>query len=194
MWMDDQKALLRKAIREWPEPLLERLTEGAAAAEHLAAWPVFQNAGTVGCYASLSREIDTQPVLKLILETGKTLALPKTRGKGIMDFCRVLDPAFLHPGRLSILEPEEDAQIIPPEELDLLLIPALAVDLHGCRLGQGGGYYDRYLPNTSCPLAALVLSRQVVPSIPCGERDFLVQWIVTGGGIEKTMPQASQER
>jgi 5,10-methenyltetrahydrofolate synthetase len=116
MWMDEEKALLRKAIREWPEPLTERLTEGAAAAEHLSRWPMFQSAGTVGCYASLSREIDTQPVLKLILETGKTLALPKTRGKGIMDFCRVNDPAFLHPGRLSILEPEEDAQIIRPEK------------------------------------------------------------------------------
>ncbi len=194
MWMDDEKALLRKAIREWPEPLTERLTEGAAAAEHLASWPLFQSAGTVACYASLSREIDTQPVLKLILETGKTLALPKTRGKGIMDFCRVKDPAFLHPGRLSILEPEEDAQVIPPEGIDLLLIPALAVDQYGRRLGQGGGYYDRYLPKTSCPLAALVLSRQVVPSVPCGERDYLVQWIVTGDGIVKTMLQEPQER
>lgn len=189
MWTDDRKALMRKAVRGWPEPLGERLTEGAAAAEHLSRWPLFQGAGVIGCYASLSREIDTQPVLKLILETGRTLALPKTRGRGIMDFCRVLDPAFLHPGRLTILEPEEGAQVIPPEGIDLLLIPALAVDRAGRRLGQGGGYYDRYLPKVRCPLAALVLSRQVMPCVPCGERDFLVQWIVTGDGIAKTMAQ-----
>ena len=169
-------------MRLLPDPL-ERLAEGEAAASCLAGWPVFQNAGTVGCYAAMGYEIDTRPVLETIIKAGKTLALPKTYEKGIMEFRRVLDPAFLRPGRWNIMEPGDEAEVIPPEELSLVLIPALAVDVRGHRLGQGGGYYDRYLPKTRCPLAALVLSRQVVPAVPCGERDYLVQWIITGKGI-----------
>ncbi len=179
---NEEKAALRKTMRALKEPA-ERRTEGEAAASHLISWPVFQAAGTVCCYVSMGWEIDTLPVLAAILQAGKTLALPKTYEKGIMEFRRVLDPAFLRPGRWNIPEPGDEAEIIPPQDLSLLLIPALAVDAMGCRLGQGAGYYDRYLPQTSCPLAALVLARQVVPFVPCGERDYLVQWIITGRGI-----------
>ncbi len=179
---NEEKAALRKAMRSLPEPR-ERLVEGEAAASHLLNWPVFSSAGTIGCYMSMSWEIDTLPVLNAVLQAGKTLALPRTYEKGKMEFRRVSDPAFLQPGRLSIPEPTDEAEVIPPEDLSLLLIPALAVDKKGHRLGQGAGYYDRYLPKTSCTLAALVLSRQVVPSVPCGDRDYLVQWIITGKGI-----------
>ena len=180
--MNEEKAALRKAMRSLPEPV-EQMTEGEAAALHLAGWPAFLHAGTVGCYVSMGWEIDTRPVLRAILQSGKTLALPRTYEKGVMEFRRVSDPAFLRPGRLNIPEPSDEAEIIPPEDLSFLLIPALAVDLQGCRLGHGAGYYDRYLPKTHCPLAALVLSRQVVPAVPCGERDYLVQWVITGKGI-----------
>jgi 5-formyltetrahydrofolate cyclo-ligase len=179
---NEEKAALRKAMRALPEPR-ERLMEGEAAAKHLADWPVFLKAGTVGCYVSMSWEIDTLPVLKAVLQAGKTLALPRTYEKGIMEFRRVLDPAFLHPGRWNIPEPGDESVVVEPSDLSLLLIPALAVDDQGRRLGQGAGYYDRYLEKTQCPLAALVLSRQVVPAVPCGERDYLVQWIITGNGI-----------
>ena len=179
---NEEKAALRNTMRALKEPA-ERRTEGEAAASHLISWPVFQAAGTVGCYVSMGWEIDTLPVLAAILQAGKTLALPKTYEKGIMEFRRVLDPAFLLPGRWSIPEPGKDAQLIQPQEISLMLIPALAVDKFGRRLGQGAGYYDRYLPGTNCPLAALVLERQVVPSVPCGDRDYLVQWIITGNGI-----------
>jgi 5-formyltetrahydrofolate cyclo-ligase len=179
---NEEKAALRKAMRSLPEPR-ERLTEGEAAARYLADWPVFLEAGTVGCYVSMGWEIDTLPVLNAILRSGKILALPRTYEKGIMEFRRVLDPAFLHPGRWNIPEPGDEAEIIHPEDMSLLLIPALAVDDRGRRLGQGAGYYDRYLTQTHCALAALVLSRQVVPAVPCGERDYLVQWIITGNGI-----------
>ncbi len=179
---NEEKAALRKAMRSLPDPK-ERLEEGEAAAEHLLNWPEFMKAGTVGCYASMRFEIDTAPVLSAILMAGKTLALPRTLEKGVMEFRRVLDPASLRPGRWDIMEPGKEAQLIPPEDLSLLLIPALAVDREGHRLGQGGGYYDRFLPQTCCPLAALVLSRQVVPAVPCDERDYLVQWIITGKGI-----------
>lgn len=180
----DEKNALRKAMRALVPPI-EREAEGKAAAQSLLAWPEFQRAKIIGCYASMPHEIDTWPVLQAILDAGKALALPKTYDKGIMEFRRVLDPAFLHLGRWNIQEPSDDVQVIPPKAMSLMLIPALAVDICGHRLGQGGGYYDRYLPKVCCPLAALVLSRQVVPSIPCGERDYLVQWIITGAGVSK---------
>jgi 5-formyltetrahydrofolate cyclo-ligase len=180
--MNEEKTALRKTMRSLPEPR-ERLAEGEAAAGYLVSWPAFMEAGTVGCYVSMNWEIDTLPVLNAILRSGKTLALPRTYGKGIMEFRRVLDPAFLHLGRFNIPEPGDEAEIVEPADLSLLLIPALAVDALGHRLGQGAGYYDRYLAKTHCPLASLVLSRQVVPAVPCGERDYLVQWIITGKGI-----------
>src|SRR5690606_20041557 len=110
--------------------------------------------------------------------------------KGIMEFCRVEHLAFLRAGRWNIPEPGEGAKVLAPESLSLLLVPALAVDACGRRLGQGAGYYDRYLPNTRCPAAALVLARQVVHAVPCGERDYLVQWIITGQAIAPAQPCA----
>lgn len=180
--INEEKSALRKVIRALPPPM-EREVEGRSAADFLLEWPVFQMAEIIGCYVSMPHEIDTWPVLHAVLNAGKTLALPKTYDKGVMEFRRVVDPAFLHPGRWNILEPAGDAQVISPKALSLLLIPALAVDHCGHRLGQGGGYYDRYLPYTNCPLAALILSRQVVSCVPCGERDYLVQWIITGNGV-----------
>ncbi len=180
--LNEEKKVLRNAMRSLPVPY-ERTKEGKAAAEYLSAWSVFQKADIVGCYVGIGNEIDTRLVLNTIISAGKALALPKTYEKGIMEFRRVLDPAFLLPGRWSIPEPGKDAQLIQPQEISLMLIPALAVDKFGRRLGQGAGYYDRYLPGTNCPLAALVLERQVVPSVPCGDRDYLVQWIITGNGI-----------
>ncbi len=184
---NEEKAALRRAMRALPQPA-ERLSEGLLAASHIAAWEPFQRASVVGCYVGMPWEMDTGPVMDAVLKAGKTLALPKTYEAGLMEFRRVLDPAFLRPGRWSIKEPGEEAETVPPEELSLLLIPALAVDRYGRRLGNGGGYYDRYLPKTSCSRAALVLKRQVVPAVPCGDKDYLVQWIITGGGIAPALP------
>jgi len=180
--MNEEKSALRNTMRSLPPPM-EREAEGKAAAHFLMAWPEFQKAETIGCYVSMPHEIDTWPVLHAILDAGKTLALPNSYDKGRMELRRVRDPAFLHPGRWNIPEPPDDAQVISPGALSLMLIPALAVDKSGHRLGQGGGYYDRYLPNVRCPVAALLLLRQVVPCVPCGDRDYLVQWIITGNGI-----------
>lgn len=160
----------------------ERSRQGAAAARHVADWALFHMAQTVACFVSLPWEIDTAPLLQLILQSGKTLALPKAHKAGVMEFYNVTNLAHLQPGRFGVREPA-GGEIIPPQAISLLILPALAVDAKGGRLGHGGGYYDRYLTKTTCPRAALVLMEQVVSHVPCEEHDFLVQWIITGEGI-----------
>lgn len=161
--------------------------QGEAVATHVAKWPLFRKCETMTAFVSLPWEIDTAPLLYRILQMGKTLALPRIEPNGQMTMRKVEDLSHLQRGTMGIMEPGESCAVIPPKTIDLVILPALAVDVQGGRLGQGGGYYDRYLEKATCPAAALVLCEQVLShAVPCSSHDYLIQYIITQGGIVRT--------
>ena len=99
---------------------------------------------SVFCYVSLPGEVETRPLIGRLLSQGRAVLVPRCRAGGEMDLVPISSLDDLTPGAYGILEPGPD--LTPTGEMpDLAVVPALAFDRRGMRLGQGGGYYDRFL-------------------------------------------------
>lgn len=171
------------------------LAERAAVPEHVRdaqnraittrvlAEPAFQNAKTVFCYCSCGAEIDTYGILYAALAGGKTLCLPRTLGGGIMQAHAVHSLDGLHKSKFGILEPGEDCAPVDPAQIDLCIIPCLAADFSGRRLGYGGGYYDRYLPQTHAVLMVLCAQARLFAQLPAQPHDIPCDIILTEGQV-----------
>lgn len=141
---------LRRTIRQARRALTprEQRAHGLAVADRLRAHPLFLRARRIGAYLAADGEIDTQPLLHAALAAGKRCYLPVLHpfaGPSLW-FCEWRDGDPLRVNRFAIPEPSPRSR--PPHaarELDLLLVPLVAFDARGNRLGMGGGYYDRTL-------------------------------------------------
>ena len=157
----------------------------------------YQKARTVFGYVSMDVEFPTLQLLKQILKDKKTLALPRVYGKELQ-FCQVDlkdDDIFpLEKGAFNIMEPLNNAPILFPQTNERLkellpmvvLVPGRAFSIKGSRLGYGGGFYDRFFSSlfsccnrSSVSLVGLCFSFQVLPTLPCGKYDVLVDEVVT---------------
>lgn len=183
--MDEEKRALRQEAAArcaaLPRSYLDRA--GQRIAERIAGLPEYGRAGTVLAFAGTGSEISTGPLLAMILADGKRLALPRCAGPGRMEARAVREPALLLPGAYGIREPAADWPLLGPEQIQLAVVPCLACDRAGNRLGHGGGYYDRYL--ASYPGAALLACPEalVLERVPQGPFDRPVPLLVTEAGI-----------
>ena len=142
--------------------------------------PETQMAGTVAAYYSIGSEPDTHGLLFALWKRGSYVLLPILLPDGDLDWASYEGPDSLRPGPRSLREPAE-----PPRgtgaiaSADLVLVPALAVDPSGLRLGRGGGSYDRALARvgTQVPTVALLYDTELVPNVPAGPHDQRVRMI-----------------
>ncbi len=148
--------------------------------ERLLSLSEFKRSSIVGCYSAIGSEVDTSIIASHVLIQGKVLAYPRILGMGKMEFRAVSDPMLdLTLGKYSILEPLESCKLIEP---DLLIVPAIAWDEHGYRIGYGKGYYDRYIRSSHAKASiyiGLAYDFQVISSIPHTIHDAKVDIIVT---------------
>lgn len=151
-------------------------------AERLLASPCFQGAASVFCYVSLPWEVGTDAILREAFLRGKRVFVPRCSPGGVMEACRIGSPDELVPGLYGIPGPAPDAPAADPAEAELVIVPALAFDREGYRIGRGGGYYDRFLPRTVCPRAGLVYERFFLPSLPRDAFDARVDMLFTEEG------------
>lgn len=86
--------------------------------------------------------------------------------------------------RLGILEPPPDAPHVAPDDIDVVLVPGLAFDRRGVRLGYGGGFYDRLLPTLKVPFVGVTASALLLSELPQEEHDVRVQLLATEGGVQ----------
>ncbi|NJP39598.1 5-formyltetrahydrofolate cyclo-ligase [Oscillospiraceae bacterium HV4-5-C5C] len=173
------RSSLRAILRALPPDL--KASQEQSIYQRLLTLPEYQQAQTVAAYYGIDWELNTRPLLQQILKDGKALALPRCKGKE-MDFYLVTDLNQLKPGCKGIPEPAAGGAELAPDLLDLLILPGIAADLQGGRLGQGGGYYDRYLARQPLPLCVtLQLCRDscLLPQLPREARDYPVQLILT---------------
>jgi len=157
--------------------LIEMAELSARIAEGVLSLPEYAQAKTVLCYANLRDEVLTSALIREIIRSGRTLALPAVRGEE-MKALRLTSPELMHRGAFRILEPDGDEEIAP-EEFDLLLVPGVGFDPQGNRLGYGGGYFDRFLSASRGVKVGLCYSVQVMDEIPAEPHDISMDIIVT---------------
>lgn len=139
-------------------------------------------ADAVLLYMPIRSEVDISSLLTDALASGKTLGLPRCGEKGRMRFHRVGDLSELAAGAYGIPEPAEDAPELSKEHFSprtLIVVPGLAFDLSGYRLGYGGGYYDRFLNGFAGISVGVCYADLIQNELPRGLYDRKVQLIVT---------------
>jgi 5-formyltetrahydrofolate cyclo-ligase len=181
-----RKKELRKKVQEIRDSLdpEQRQLLSAEIGENLWSIPEFNQAETLLFFLSFRSEVDTKPMILRALEEKKAVCVPCTdmENKAMMA-SRIMNlDGDLRMGNYNILEPREEClRPVPPQRIDAVLMPGVAFDLTGGRLGYGGGYYDRFLErcSPSCLLIALAFELQIVEHVPCADHDIHIHKIVT---------------
>lgn len=182
----EEKAALRRRIREMEKALSPRYKEESsrAIAAVVCALPEYREAQTIFAFAGSDREIDTRAILSDALAQGKRLCLPLCgTERGEMTLRQVSSLGRLRPGTYGILEPDGSCPEISADEVDLAILPCLSCDRAGRRLGQGGGYYDRFLSSYRGGAVLLCREKLLRQEIPVEPHDMPVPWVVTEAGL-----------
>jgi 5-formyltetrahydrofolate cyclo-ligase len=183
MTLIEQKRELRRVMLERRAALSE--FERVAAAQALVAMfqreKPFASAGVVTGFWPIKDELDIRPVMHELARAGCQLALPVVQGKGKPLVFRAWSPGdALQAGVFGTLQPAPDRPAVEP---DALLVPLLACDEEGWRLGYGGGFYDRTLKGLRArrPVTAVgvAFNVQLVSSVPHGPDDQHLDWLLT---------------
>jgi 5-formyltetrahydrofolate cyclo-ligase len=146
---------------------------------------VYRRSDTIMAYASFGSELQTDEFMRHVLHQGKVLLLPRVNlQKGSLDLYRVRDPVRdLRVGTWGIREPRPDRCVrVDPHAIDFVLVPGLAFDARGGRLGYGGGFYDKLLAHGLSPCAWLVagaFKSQMVEKVPVDGHDVPMDVVVT---------------
>ncbi len=162
----------------------ERATFSAAICRHLAELPALQKAQVIFSYIAADSEADLAAFHRWALAQGKTLAFPVSYPQGRMEAYVPEGPESWARGRSGILAPiPERSTRIEPQKLDAVILPCVGFDAAGRRLGHGGGYYDRYLPQCLQALRVLVaFEAQRLDAVAVDTHDQSAQALVTESG------------
>lgn len=160
-----------------------RQTASQRAATVAHAWLLEQRPKRVALFASIADEIDTAPLFALLRNDGVEVVLPRVRAVDTsLDFVLVDDLNDLVPGPFRLLEPRGPA--VPLASVDIVVVPGLAFDASGARLGYGAGYYDRALSDFAGRTLGYCFRFQLVDAgIPVGPHDRPMTAIATEGGV-----------
>lgn len=181
---------MKVATREKILNLREAIGEGECARrsrlviERLKAQPEFKKAKGVMCYVSFRREVHTHELIRELLSEGeKRVSVPLSNfanreisPREIKDF-----DSDLEEGPLDILEPKPRTNAVPLKEIGLVVVPGVAFDSCGNRIGYGAGFYDRFLASlpANIPVIALAFDLQIVDVAHCEAHDCTVDKIIT---------------
>jgi 5-formyltetrahydrofolate cyclo-ligase len=174
------KASLRSAVVAGRKAMTEqqRSQAGRAVRDAVLELPETQMAGTVAAYISVGTEPDSRGLVFALWKRGTYVLLPLLRPDGDLDWASYEGPESLGPGPRGLLEPTERARgVTAVTSADLVIVPALAVDRLGRRLGRGGGSYDRALARVGPAIltVALLYDGELVDEVPAGPDDQSVR-------------------
>src|SRR6266545_7228159 len=183
--LHEAKTALRRDLlsRRDALPIEHRVAAGDAILARIAVLPSFVHAHTVLLTLAFRSEWDTLPLVRTALAAGKIVVLPRVdQASRMLALHALSDPvADIVPGYRGIPEPRADAPAIAAERVDWVLVPGVAFDRDGRRLGYGGGFYDRLLPLLAghSPRIAACYALQIVDAVPSGPHDARMDVIIT---------------
>lgn len=174
-----EKTELRKWIRSQKRAMTPVQIETASRilAEKFYATSYYRDAKTIYGYLPYNQEVRTVPILQQALLDGKKVAVPKVYDD-TMRFIYLEDLSAVAPSNMGIPEPVAD-EPVASDETALVLMPGLAFDPQGNRMGYGGGFYDKFLADQpNHPTVALCYAFQMVDEIPTDEYDIPVNCVL----------------
>ncbi len=163
---------MRRRLAELPAAELR--AHSAAVWERLAVLPAFAAARCVCAYVSTGPEIETHGLIRQLLALGRRVCVPAFAGEYVPAQINDFD-ADLANGKFGILEP----RTVIPAEPDVWLVPGLAFDVKGNRLGRGRGFYDAMLRQARGPKLALAHDFQLLGEVPTEAHDARVDFVIT---------------
>jgi len=198
--MPGQLASEKRRVRRSLSQLRRAVAPDAAAraaeriATRLLAEPAVRRARRIALYAALPDEVPSRPLFVALRSLPASLLLPRVQGERELAFAVVSDWSELRPGRYGVLEPPAPALAIEPEEGDLVLVPGVAFDRAGNRLGRGKGFYDRAFP-CGAPRPPLLIgvayALQLLDAVPHSRADRRMDAVVTESALHWAATRAT---
>lgn len=175
------KKTLRNAMRDRRRALPpdRQAHDARDAAAELRGFAPYTEAKNVMAYIACRGELSLAPAIDDVLRSGRTLLLPRCDAPGVITARRIGRLSQLVPGAYGLMEPPEESEIFPPEAIGLILVPGTAFDRCGGRLGQGGGYYDRFLEKTGALRVGVCHGFALMESVPADAHDARMDYILT---------------
>jgi 5-formyltetrahydrofolate cyclo-ligase len=181
--IQDLKAGLRDQMgkRLGGIPAAERAVASAQARALLVDQPLWRTAQTILFFAPLPGELDVWPLLSVALHAGKSVTLPLfDRRLKNYTACEIQDlESDLHIGHFGIREPNTYCRRLSSGSVDLILVPGVAFDTNGYRLGRGKGYYDQLLASIAGKRCGVAFDQQLVPAVPFEPHDARMDFLLT---------------
>jgi len=179
--MNPLKAALRQEMMARRDQLTDRERRSAAIRAQIIAMPAYAAAQAIHCYLAMRSEVDTRPLIDDALARGKRVVVPVVVPKAAdlsHAWLASLDTGDLVAGHFGTFNPREMRPALPGD-WDLTIVPMLAFDRRGYRLGYGKGYYDRLLGATPMPTIGVAFAAQEVDALPVEPYDAPLDCIVT---------------
>lgn len=180
--ISEEKVKLRQHYRSMRDKMTDRYKHSLdiEIASRLLCTVEYMNASTVITYVAKKQEIETRGIIHAAFANGKQVAVPKCRENGVMDFYLITSMDDLKEGCFGIMEPDEDkCRLLEDFSDSICIVPALAFDPQGQRLGYGGGYYDRFLRTYTGVSAGLCYAGFLKWDLPVEAHDLPVSLLVT---------------
>ncbi len=152
----------------------------------LFSWLSTRLPGTAAAYLPISDEVDVTALFDRL--PGWRWVLPRIEDDATLTF-RDRD-VVRETHRWGLIQPSDSGRIVPVAEIDVFLVPGLAFDDSGGRLGRGGGYYDRVLAGrrADSDVIGVTVAGRVIDTVPVVDHDQRVDWLATEGGVILTQP------
>ena len=143
-----------------------------------------KQAKTICTFISAFKEPDTVEIIKELWEQDKKIVVPITDiENGTLSLSYINSMDDMKKGAYGILEPKKSCALVTAADIDFAVVPCLSFDRKGRRLGQGGGYYDRLLPQLHCPTVLICREQLMSPEVPVEEHDMRCTMLVTEKGV-----------
>jgi 5-formyltetrahydrofolate cyclo-ligase len=188
--MQEKKKELREQAHAARNALPNKDELSQKICETFVALPEYKAAKTVLFYVDVRSEVRTRNYLATALTHGKKIVVPWCNAEGELELFHLASMEELAIGMYKILEPRPEIRLLPDKQvdvkvLDLVMVPGVAFDRRGGRMGHGKGYYDKLLEHArpDTPLVALAFECQMFPEIPVAEHDVFMDKIITESAV-----------
>ena len=179
--MKEAKKSLRQLMAEREKTLSDEYlkTSDEGIVNRFFSLSQYADAEKIFIYYSVRKEPNTVNIISKMLRDGKEVYIPVINCSGYMEAGRIRGVENLPTGALNIPRPLPGCEKILAPQLDIIIVPGVAFDVEGGRLGRGGGYYDRFLAEAKCVKIGIARESMIVDIIPKESHDIYMDTVVT---------------